>query len=101
MGGIMPAIIIENVLHSQLSIARFSGGARINGVDYIYVPHRDILVQHKYWKQYEKLGYEKFKKFIQNGEEEIKTDRVNRPREKKANPQVSKGLFETGDMSPF
>lgn len=97
----MPAIIIENVLHSQLSIARFSGGARINGVDYIYVPHRDILVQHKYWKQYAKLGYEQFKKFIQNGEEEIKTDKVNRPRGKKADPQVSKGLFETGDMSPF
>lgn len=97
----MPAIIIENVLHSQLSIARFSGGARINGVEYIYVPHRDILVQHKYWKQYAKLGYEQFKKFIQNGKEEISTNKISRPRKKKANPQVSKGLFETGDVSPF
>lgn len=41
------------------------------------------------------------KKFIQNGKEEIKTDRVDRPRKKKADPQVSKGLFETGDVSPF
>ena len=97
----MHAIIIENVSHSQLSIARFSGGARINGVDYVYVPHRDILVQHKYWRQYAKLGYEKFKQFIQNGKEEIKTDRVNRPREKKANPQMLPGLFDVENMSPF
>lgn len=41
------------------------------------------------------------KNSYKNGEEEIKTDKVNRPRKKKANPQVSKGLFETGDMSPF
>lgn len=97
----MHAIIIENVSHSQLSIARFYGGAKINGVDYVYVPHRDILVQHKYWKQYAELGYEKFKQFIQNGKEEIKTDKVNRPREKKADPQVLPGLFDGEDMSPF
>lgn len=97
----MQAIIIENVSRSQLSTARFSGGARINGVEYVYYPHRDILVQKKHWKQFVKLGYEQFKKFIQNGEEEIKTDRVNRPREKKTNPQVLPGLFETGDVSPF
>lgn len=97
----MHAIIIENVSHSQLSIARFSGGARINGVDYVYIPHLDILIQKKHFKEYAKLGYKQFKKFIQNGEEEIKTDRVNRPREKKANPQVLPGLFETGDVSPF
>lgn len=97
----MHAIIIENVSHSQLSIARFSGGARINGVDYVYIPHLDILIQKKHFKEYAKLGYEQFKKFIQNGKEEIKTDKVNRPREKKADPQVLPGLFETGDVSPF
>lgn len=97
----MHAIIIENVSHSQLSIARFYGGARVNGVEYVYVPYQDILVQRKYCKQYAKLGYEQFKQFIQNGKEEIKTDRVNRPREKKANSQVLPGLFETGDVSPF
>ena len=95
------AIIIENVSHSQLSIARFSGCARINGVDYIYVPHRDILVQRKYWKEYAKLSYEQFKKFIQNGEKEIESDKANRPRKTKTDTQVSPGLFDAGNMSPF
>ena len=97
----MSAIIIENISHTQLSIARFSGCARINGVDYVYIPHLDILIQKKRFKEYAKLGYKQFKKLIQNGKEEIKTDRVNRPSEKKANPQVLPGLFETGDVSPF
>lgn len=95
------AIIIENVSHSQLSIARFSGGAIINGVEYVYVPHRDILVQHKYWRQYAKLGYEQFKQFIQNGKEEIKTDKATKPVNRKADPQVLPGLFDGENMSPF
>ena len=97
----MHAIIIENVSHSQLSIARFYGGARVNGVEYVYVPYQDILVQRKYCKQYAKLGYEQFKQFIQNGKEEIKTDKVTKPGNRKADPQVLPGLFDEGDVSPF
>lgn len=99
----MHAIIIENVSNSQLSIARFSGGIRINGVDYFYVPHQDVLIKKKYWKQFVKLGYEQFKQFIQNGEKEteIQNNKADRPREKKADPQMQKGLFDAGNMSSF
>lgn len=97
----MHAIIIENVSRSQLSIARFSGGARINGVDYVYIPHLDILIQKKHFKEYAKLGYKKFKQFIQNGKEEIKTDKVRKSGNRKTDPQVLPGLFDGENMSPF
>lgn len=48
--------IIENISHSQLSIARYYGGANINGVYYHYCNKTDRLIRYDYWKQYKALN---------------------------------------------
>lgn len=36
---------IHGVSHSQFSIARYYGGIKFNGVEYVYDPARDVLVR--------------------------------------------------------
>lgn len=38
-------ILYRNVSHGQLSIARYSGGARINGATYTYIDATDELLR--------------------------------------------------------
>lgn len=37
--------------HSQLSVARFSSGCKINGVSYVLDTDTDYLVRHDIWKK--------------------------------------------------
>ena len=46
--------IIENVSHSQLSIARYYGGLNINGIEYTYEAKTDRLIRKDYLKEYNK-----------------------------------------------
>lgn len=50
-----------------LSVARFSGGCRINGVFYAYVPQRDILVREDWLKLYSAMDYNKFIAAVKTG----------------------------------
>jgi hypothetical protein len=43
--------IIENVSTSYLSVARYSGGAVINGVEYIYENSTDRLILKSYYNK--------------------------------------------------
>lgn len=48
--------IIENISYSQLSIARYYGGANIDGIYYYYCNQTDRLIRYDYWKQYKALN---------------------------------------------
>ena len=56
-----PILIKESYwMNSQLSIARFYGGMKFNGEDYIIVPPKNDMIQSKWAEVYRKLGREKF-----------------------------------------
>lgn len=46
--------IIENVSHSQLSIALYYGGVNLNGSYYYYDSKNDRLIHSDHWKEYNK-----------------------------------------------
>ncbi len=64
--------IIENISYSQLSIARYYGGANIDGVYYHYCNQTDRLIRYDYWKQYKRLN-----KPIKNEENKPKKNNEN------------------------
>ena len=47
---------IHHVSHTQLSIARFYGGCKYNGDDYIYIPSEDVLVRADIFKKEQMPG---------------------------------------------
>ena len=47
-------------MNSQLSVARFLGGMKFNGEQYIIVPPKNDMIQSKWAEVYRKLGREKF-----------------------------------------
>jgi len=59
--------IIENISYSQLSIAKYYGGANIDGVYYHYCNQTDRLIRYDYWKQYKRLN-KRLNKPIKNEE---------------------------------
>lgn len=63
-------------MNSQLSIARYYGGATINGEQYQILPPEGDLVNAKYAKLYRELGREKLQEYINRGLtlKEIKAD---------------------------
>lgn len=48
--------VIENISFNQLSIARYYGGANINGIYYHYDYKTDRLIRYDYWKEYQRLN---------------------------------------------
>ena len=51
-----PVEIYEGVTHTQLSVAKFTGGLTVNGSQYKYFPKEDTLVRKDKVKEYkEKL----------------------------------------------
>lgn len=50
----------ENWLNSQLSIARFYGGLRLGGHEYLIIPDSGDLLREDFIKYYKKLGRERF-----------------------------------------
>jgi hypothetical protein len=45
IAGGKPQLLYRHISHGQLSIARYSGGARINGCYYVYNPITDELLR--------------------------------------------------------
>lgn len=50
-----------NVSHTQMSIARYYGGIRVNGVAYVYDPTKDELIRSDVLKREQKAKREKEK----------------------------------------
>ena len=63
------AIIIEEGywMNSQLSVARFYGGIKFNGEEYVIVPPKNDLLLTKWVSVYKKLGRERTIGLIKNG----------------------------------
>ena len=47
--------VIKNISQTQFSVARYSGGCKINGKEYIYNPKTDELILKSYLKEYNKI----------------------------------------------
>lgn len=60
-------IVITHVSTSYFSVARFSGGAIIQGEPYTYCPHRDILIRNDWVKFYHRLHWEEFIDAVKTG----------------------------------
>ena len=54
-------------MNSQLSVARFYGGIKFNGEEYVIVPPKNDLILSKWVPVYKKLGRNKTVKLIENG----------------------------------
>lgn len=53
-----------NISHTQLSVARFSGGCTINGTSYIYEPPNDALIRSDLLKYRKDRTWEEFLEHI-------------------------------------
>ena len=60
-------VVADVTKQPYLSVARFSGGCRVNGVFYTYVPQRDILVREDWLKAYSAMDYDKFIAAVKTG----------------------------------
>lgn len=65
----MTPILIEEGywMNSQLSVARFYGGIKFNGEEYIIIPPVNDLVQRKWVEVYCKLGRHEFVELVKQG----------------------------------
>ena len=54
-------------MNSQLSVARFYGGIKFNGEEYVIVPPKNDLLLTKWVSVYKKLGRERTIGLIKNG----------------------------------
>lgn len=63
-----PILIKEGYwMNSQLSVARFYGGIKFNGEEYVIVPPKNDLLLKKWVPVYKKLGRERTIGLIKNG----------------------------------
>ena len=63
-----PILIEEGYwMNSQLSVARFYGGIKFNGEEYVIVPPKNDLLLSKWVPVYKALGRERTVKLIENG----------------------------------
>ncbi len=60
-------ILITNVSTSYFSVARYHGGATIQGESYVYCPERDILIKRDWLKIYKKLQWKDFVLAVKSG----------------------------------
>lgn len=60
-------IVVPHVTNSPISVARFSGGCKVNNVFYAYVPQRDILVREDWLKAYSAMAYDDFIAALKTG----------------------------------
>ena len=54
-------------MNSQLSVARFYGGIKFNGEEYVIVPPKNDLILTKWVPVFKALGRERTVKLIENG----------------------------------
>lgn len=63
-----PILIEEGYwMNSQLSVARFYGGIKFNGEEYVIVPPKNDLLLSKWVPVFKALGRERTVKLIENG----------------------------------
>lgn len=63
-----PILIMSDYwMNSQLSVARFYGGIKFNGEEYVIVPPKNDLILSKWVPVYKKLGRDKTIKLIKEG----------------------------------
>ena len=63
-----PILIEEGCwMNSQLSVARFYGGIKFNGEEYVIVPPKNDLLLSKWVPVFKALGRERTVKLIKNG----------------------------------
>ena len=63
-----PILIKEGYwMNSQLSVARFYGGIKFNGEEYVIVPPKNDLLLSKWVPVFKALGRERIVKLIKNG----------------------------------
>lgn len=87
-----PPILITGVSSSFFSIARFSGGAKIQGELYIYRPERDILIKEDWVKYYQRLQWEEFLNAVKSGQKPtLAKDVKNKKQEPKT---ITPSLFD-------
>ena len=55
-------------MNTQLSVARFYGGIKFDGEEYIIMPPKNDMVQFEWAAIYRKLGREKFIELIKQNE---------------------------------
>lgn len=60
-------IVIEGVTQTVFSIARHYGGCRINNVNYVYDPKTDRLIHGAWFKVYQAMRYDDFRKVAATG----------------------------------
>ena len=76
-------VVADVTKQPYLSVARFSGGCRVNGVFYAYVPQRDILVREDWLKAYSAMDYDKFIAAVKTGtKQELPTCRTCKHRQR-------------------
>lgn len=76
-------VIADVTKQPYLSVARFSGGCRVNGVFYAYVPKHDILVREDWLKVYSTMDYGKFISSVKTGNKpELPTCRTCKHRQR-------------------
>lgn len=61
-------IVVAHVTQQPyLSVARFSGGCKVNNVFYAYEPKRDLLIRHDWLKVYAAMNYDDFIAAVKTG----------------------------------
>ena len=76
-------VVADVTKQPYLSVARFSGGCRVNGVFYAYVLQRDILVREDWLKAYSAMDYDKFIAAVKTGaKQELPTCRTCKHRQR-------------------
>lgn len=88
-------IVIANVSTSYFSVARYSGGVKINGKTFLYCPIRDILVREDWMKAYQKLDYNQFLEAVKSG---VKPELPSNP---KSNSRAKKSKDKNNENNPL
>lgn len=89
--GVRP-VLITQVSTSYFSVARYYGGAKINGEEYTYCPERDILIRRDWVNIYNRLQWEDFISAVESGVKPELSKTVNT--KKQEVKQITPSLFD-------
>lgn len=64
-----PILIYEVSRQPYISIARHYGGIKIQGVEYVYQPVKDVLIRKDWVKKTKGISWEKFVELVKNTQE--------------------------------
>ena len=82
-------VVTEVTKQPYLSVARFAGGCRVNGILCVYIPQLDILIRQDWLKAYSALSYDEFIASVKTG---VKPE-LPKLRKNKQERTPKKGLF--------